>query len=150
MKEGYLDFEEYIQQGEPDKKEKASIWRTAIGPLHRSGLSTASDSVVAVSLGQRSLSSRSHAIACGFVKHSPPTSSKARYFIGECKLSVTLGWLLLPRQPKAMQRCHTCLHRLPSQREWIVCLSLASLLNVVDMLLLVLSKRALSLPMPSR
>lgn len=31
MKEGYLDFEEYIRQGEPDKKEKASIWRTAIG-----------------------------------------------------------------------------------------------------------------------
>ena len=31
MKEGYLDFEEYIRQGEPDKKEKAAIWRTAIG-----------------------------------------------------------------------------------------------------------------------
>lgn len=31
MKEGYLDFDEYIRQGEPDKKEKASIWQTAIG-----------------------------------------------------------------------------------------------------------------------
>ena len=31
MKEGYLDFDAYIRQGEPDKKEKASIWRTAIG-----------------------------------------------------------------------------------------------------------------------
>jgi len=31
MKEGYLDLEEYIRLGEPDKKEKASIWRTAIG-----------------------------------------------------------------------------------------------------------------------
>ena len=27
----YLDFDEYIRQGEPDKKEKASIWQTAIG-----------------------------------------------------------------------------------------------------------------------
>ena len=25
------DFEEYIHQGEPDKKERAQIWRTAIG-----------------------------------------------------------------------------------------------------------------------
>ena len=25
------DFEEYIRQGEPDKKERAQIWRTAIG-----------------------------------------------------------------------------------------------------------------------
>lgn len=24
-----MDFEEYIRQGEPDKKEKASIWQTA-------------------------------------------------------------------------------------------------------------------------
>lgn len=31
MKEGYLDFDAYIRQGEPDKREKASIWRTAIG-----------------------------------------------------------------------------------------------------------------------
>ena len=31
MKAGYLDFDEYIRQGEPGKKEKASIWRTAIG-----------------------------------------------------------------------------------------------------------------------
>lgn len=25
------DFNEYIRQGEPDKKEKAYIWQTAIG-----------------------------------------------------------------------------------------------------------------------
>ena len=31
MTDGYLDFDEYVRQGEPDKKEKASIWRTAIG-----------------------------------------------------------------------------------------------------------------------
>ena len=30
-KELYLDFDEYIRQGEPDKREKASIWQTAIG-----------------------------------------------------------------------------------------------------------------------
>lgn len=40
MKEGYLDFEEYIRQGEPDKKEKASIWRTAIGLQAVDGLKT--------------------------------------------------------------------------------------------------------------
>ena len=31
MKDGNLDFDEYARQGEPDKKEKASILRTAIG-----------------------------------------------------------------------------------------------------------------------
>lgn len=31
QKEGYLNFDEYIRQGEPDKKEKAYIWQTAIG-----------------------------------------------------------------------------------------------------------------------
>ena len=40
MKEGYLDFEEYIRQGEPDKKEKASVWRTAIGLQAVDGLKT--------------------------------------------------------------------------------------------------------------
>ena len=30
-KELYLDFDEYIHQGEPSQKEKASIWQTAIG-----------------------------------------------------------------------------------------------------------------------
>jgi fido (protein-threonine AMPylation protein) len=40
MKEGYLDFEEYIRQGEPDKKAKASIWRTAIGLQAVDGLNT--------------------------------------------------------------------------------------------------------------
>ena len=40
MKEGYLDFDEYIRQGEPDKKEKAYIWQTAIGLQAVDGLST--------------------------------------------------------------------------------------------------------------
>ena len=31
MADGYLNFDEYIRQGEPDKREKASIWQTAIG-----------------------------------------------------------------------------------------------------------------------
>ena len=34
------DFEEYIRQGEPDKKEKAYIWQTAIGLQAVDGLST--------------------------------------------------------------------------------------------------------------
>ena len=40
MNEGYLDFEEYIRQGEPNKKEKAAIWRTAIGLQDVDGLNT--------------------------------------------------------------------------------------------------------------
>ena len=31
MKKDFADFDEYIKQGEPGKKEKASIWQTAIG-----------------------------------------------------------------------------------------------------------------------
>lgn len=31
MKDGYMDFEEYIRQGEPGRKEKAAAWQTAIG-----------------------------------------------------------------------------------------------------------------------
>ncbi len=31
MKEGYLNFDEYIRQAEPDKKAKAENWQTAIG-----------------------------------------------------------------------------------------------------------------------
>ncbi|MBP5498709.1 MAG: Fic family protein [Muribaculaceae bacterium] len=34
------DFDEYIRQGEPDKKEKAYIWQTAIGLQEVDGLST--------------------------------------------------------------------------------------------------------------
>ena len=34
------DFEEYIRQGEPDKKERAQIWRTAIGLQQVDGLDT--------------------------------------------------------------------------------------------------------------
>ena len=40
QKEGYLNFDEYIRQGEPDKKEKAYIWQTAIGLQAVDGLST--------------------------------------------------------------------------------------------------------------
>ena len=40
QKEGYLDFDEYIRQGEPDQKEKASIWQTAIGLQAVDGLKT--------------------------------------------------------------------------------------------------------------
>ena len=39
-KKSELNFEEYIRQGEPDKKEKASIWRTAIGLQAVDGLKT--------------------------------------------------------------------------------------------------------------
>lgn len=31
MKEGYLNFDEYIRQGEPSQREKAGYWQTAIG-----------------------------------------------------------------------------------------------------------------------
>ena len=34
------DFDEYIRQGEPDKKEKAYIWQTAIGLQAVDGLTT--------------------------------------------------------------------------------------------------------------
>jgi fido (protein-threonine AMPylation protein) len=39
-KQGYLDFDEYIRQGEPDQQEKASIWQTAIGLQAVDGLKT--------------------------------------------------------------------------------------------------------------
>ena len=39
-KKSELDFEEYIKQGEPGKKERASIWRTAIGLQAVDGLKT--------------------------------------------------------------------------------------------------------------
>lgn len=39
-KQGYLDFDEYIRQGEPNKKEKAVIWQTAIGLQAVDGLKT--------------------------------------------------------------------------------------------------------------
>ena len=35
-----IDFDEYIRQGEPDKREKASIWQTAIGLQAVDGLQT--------------------------------------------------------------------------------------------------------------
>ncbi|MGM9868057.1 MAG: antitoxin VbhA family protein [Sodaliphilus sp.] len=35
-----LDFDEYIRQGEPSKREKASIWQTAIGLQAVDGLQT--------------------------------------------------------------------------------------------------------------
>lgn len=30
-KQLYIDFDAYLRQGEPDKREKASVWSTAIG-----------------------------------------------------------------------------------------------------------------------
>ena len=39
-KEGYLDFDEYIRQGEPGQKEKAGYWQTAIGLQAVDGLKT--------------------------------------------------------------------------------------------------------------
>ena len=39
-KEGYLDFDEYIRQGEPSQKEKAGYWLTAIGLQAVDGLKT--------------------------------------------------------------------------------------------------------------
>ena len=40
QKEKYIDFDEYIRQGELDKREKASIWQTAIGLQAVDGLKT--------------------------------------------------------------------------------------------------------------
>lgn len=31
MKDGFIDFDEYIRQGEPSQKKKAGYWQTAIG-----------------------------------------------------------------------------------------------------------------------
>ena len=31
FKEGYLNFDEYIRQGEPSQREKAGYWQAAIG-----------------------------------------------------------------------------------------------------------------------
>ena len=40
MKQGYLDFDEYIRQGEPEKRERADAWRVAIGLQAVDGLKT--------------------------------------------------------------------------------------------------------------
>lgn len=40
MQNEYLNFDEYIRQGEPNKKAKAAIWRTAIGLQAVDGLQT--------------------------------------------------------------------------------------------------------------
>ena len=40
MKDGYLDFDEYIRQGEPTKREAAYAWSTAIGLQAVDGLKT--------------------------------------------------------------------------------------------------------------
>ena len=42
MKDRYIDFDEYIRQGEPSQKEKAGYWQTAIGLQAVDGL-TVSD-----------------------------------------------------------------------------------------------------------
>ena len=36
----YLDFDQYIQQGEPEQKDKAEAWRVAIGLQAVDGLKT--------------------------------------------------------------------------------------------------------------
>ena len=36
----YIDFDEYIQQGEPDKRKRADAWRVAIGLQAVDGLTT--------------------------------------------------------------------------------------------------------------
>lgn len=40
IKQPHIDFDEYIRQGEPSQKEKASIWQTAIGLQAVDGLHT--------------------------------------------------------------------------------------------------------------
>ena len=42
MEEGYLNFDEYIRQGEPSQKEKAGLWKTAIGLQAVDGLKVSS------------------------------------------------------------------------------------------------------------
>ena len=42
MKEGYMDFDEYIRQGEPSQREKAGYWQTAIGLQAVDGLKVSS------------------------------------------------------------------------------------------------------------
>ncbi len=40
MKDGYLDFDEYIRQGEPAQRERAEAWCVAIGLQAVDGLKT--------------------------------------------------------------------------------------------------------------
>lgn len=40
MNNGYLNFDEYILQGEPQKRERAEAWRVAIGLQAVDGLKT--------------------------------------------------------------------------------------------------------------
>ena len=40
IKQQYLNFDEYIRQGEPEKKERAEAWRVAIGLQAVDGLKT--------------------------------------------------------------------------------------------------------------
>ena len=40
MQNGYLNFDEYIRQGEPQKRERAEAWRVAIGLQAVDGLKT--------------------------------------------------------------------------------------------------------------
>ena len=42
IKDSYLDFDEYIRQGEPSQKEKAGYWQTAIGLQAVDGLTVSS------------------------------------------------------------------------------------------------------------
>jgi hypothetical protein len=42
MKEQYINFDEYIRQGEPEQQEKAGYWQTAIGIQTVDGLKVSS------------------------------------------------------------------------------------------------------------
>lgn len=42
MEEGYLNFDEYIRQGEPSQREKAGYWQAAIGLQAVDGLKVSS------------------------------------------------------------------------------------------------------------
>lgn len=43
MKDGYLDFDEYIRQGEPAQRERAEAWSVAIGLQAVDGLQVSDD-----------------------------------------------------------------------------------------------------------
>ena len=42
MEDGYLNFDEYIRQGDPSQREKAGYWQTAIGLQAVDGLKVSS------------------------------------------------------------------------------------------------------------
>ena len=61
MKDGYIDFDEYIRQGEHGQKKKAGYWQTAIGLHAVDGLKGATSDIkgaTSSSKGATSLSAR--------------------------------------------------------------------------------------------